>query len=100
MKTLLLLSAILMANISLAQSLVINEVSQGPAGSEEYVEFLVVPDPSQIISCTEILPCLDLRGWIFDDNNGYFSGGADVYLTPVCECPLMYLLYNKINWLI
>ena len=68
--------ALLYATNFTAQSLVINEVSQGPAGSEEYVELLVVPDPSQIISCTEILPCLDLRGWIFDDNNGYFSGGA------------------------
>ena len=57
-----------------AQTLIINEISQGSSGVQEYVEFLVVPDPSQTISCTEVLPCLDLRGWIFDDNNGYFTG--------------------------
>ena len=76
MKTVLLLISLLWVQLSFTQSLVINEVSQGSSGVEEYVELLVVPDPSQTISCTEILPCIDLRGWIFDDNNGYFSGGA------------------------
>lgn len=56
-----------------AQSLRINEVSQGPSGSQEYVE-LVVIGPS-ITSCAESPSCVDLRGWIFDDNNGNFSGG-------------------------
>jgi gliding motility-associated-like protein len=54
------------------QSLVINEVSQGPSGSKEYVEFLVTPG-SGPYQCSNF--CLDLRGWIIDDNNGYFSGG-------------------------
>ena len=56
-----------------SQSLVINEVSQGPSGSKEYVEFLVIPG-SGPYQCSNY--CLDLRGWIIDDNNGYFSGGG------------------------
>lgn len=55
-----------------SQSLVINEVSQGPSGNKEYVEFLVVPGAGPY-QCSNY--CLDLRGWIIDDNNGYFSGG-------------------------
>ena len=55
------------------QSLVINEVSQGPTGSREYVEFLVIPG-SNTYNCNDY--CLDLRGWIIDDNNGYFSNGG------------------------
>lgn len=55
-----------------AQSLIINEVSQGPTGSKEYVEFLVVPGPGPY-HCTDY--CADLRHWIIDDNSGYFSGG-------------------------
>ena len=47
-----------------------NEVSQGLSGGKEYVEFVVVPNNS----CQY---CLDLRGWIIDDNNGYFSGGPN-----------------------
>ena len=53
------------------QSLIINEVSQGPSGSKEYVEFLVIPT-STTQNCET---CMDLRGWIIDDNNGYFSIG-------------------------
>ena len=54
------------------QNLIINEVSQGPSGSKEYVEFLVIPS-SGPYQCNNY--CLDLRNWIIDDNNGYFSGG-------------------------
>jgi gliding motility-associated-like protein len=53
------------------QSLIINEVSQGPSGSKEYVEFLVIPT-STTQNCTT---CADLRGWVIDDNSGYFSNG-------------------------
>ncbi len=53
------------------QSLIINEVSQGPSGSKEFVEFLVIPT-STTQNCET---CMDLRGWIIDDNNGYFSIG-------------------------
>ena len=55
-----------------SQSLILNEVSQGPSGTKEYVEFLVVPGQSAY-HCNDY--CLDLRHWIIDDNNGYFSGG-------------------------
>lgn len=55
-----------------AQSLIINEVSQGPSGSKEYVEFLVIPGAGPY-HCTDY--CVDLRNWIIDDNSGYFSGG-------------------------
>lgn len=52
-------------------SLRINEVSQG-TGTQEYVEFLVTGIPSTACSPQN----LDLRGWIFDDNNGRFKNGA------------------------
>ena len=56
-----------------AQNLIVNEVSQGPTGSKEYVEFLVIPGTGPY-QCSDY--CLDLRGWIIDDNNGYFTGGG------------------------
>ena len=58
---------------SFGQSLVLNEVSQGPSGNKEYVELLVIPG-NVSYQCSDY--CLDLRNWILDDNNGYFSGGA------------------------
>ncbi|MBK9453941.1 MAG: T9SS type A sorting domain-containing protein [Bacteroidetes bacterium] len=54
-----------------AQGLVVNEVSNGPAGAQEYFE-LVVVGPSTNLNCGPV----DLRGWIIDDNNGDFSCGA------------------------
>ena len=56
----------------LAQSIVINEVSQGSGGAKEYVEF-VVTGPN-LVYCTDTPPCMDLRGYIIDDNNGYLNG--------------------------
>src|SRR5688500_7373071 len=56
-----------------AQSVVINEVSQGTVGSQEYVEFLVIGP--NLVNCSDTPPCLDLRGYIFDDNNGFLNGG-------------------------
>lgn len=47
--------------------LIINEVSNGVTGTEEYFEMLLVGTASD---CN-----VDLRGWIFDDNNGDFSCG-------------------------
>ena len=43
--------------------LIINEVSQGASGSKEFVEFVVIGS-----GCDA---CVDIRGWIFDDNNGW-----------------------------
>jgi len=52
-----------------SQNIYINEVSQGESGSREYVEFIVVGEPN----CTNQQPCLDLRGVVFDDNDGSFG---------------------------
>ena len=60
-----------------SQSLIINEVSQGPSGSKEYVELLVVPGVNYN-PCSAGTSCLDLKNWILDDNNGYFSNGPSV----------------------
>ena len=57
-----------------SQSLIINEVSQGPSGSKEYVELLVIPGVNYN-PCVAGTNCLDLKDWIIDDNNGYFSNG-------------------------
>jgi gliding motility-associated-like protein len=57
-----------------SQSIIINEVSQGTSGSQEYVEFLVT-GPA-LVNCNDVPPCLDLRLWVFDDNNGYLNGEA------------------------
>ena len=55
-----------------SQMLIINEFSNGPSGTQEYIEFIVV-DTVNTISCT---PCLDIRGWIVDDNNGYHGASG------------------------
>jgi len=53
------------------QTLIINEVSQGELGNQEYVE-LVVVDNTVSYDCNNTQPpCIDIRGWIFDDNSGY-----------------------------
>ncbi|MFA6060881.1 MAG: gliding motility-associated C-terminal domain-containing protein [Taibaiella sp.] len=50
--------------------LLVNEFSQGLSGSKEYVEFVVKGQRS----CND--SCADIRGWIFDDNNGWYGTGA------------------------
>ncbi len=55
---------------SVHAQLAINEMSNGPSGSKEWVEFVVVGTPG----CTA--QCVDLRGWIIDDNNGTFATGG------------------------
>ncbi|MCB9223761.1 MAG: PKD domain-containing protein [Crocinitomicaceae bacterium] len=56
------------------QSIIINEVSQGGTGNQEYVEFLVIgPD---LVNCDDTPPCIDLRLWVFDDNNGNLNTGG------------------------
>jgi gliding motility-associated-like protein len=57
-----------------AQKLLINEISQGISGNTEFIELLVnTSNPGQ---CPDENECVDIRGWIFDDNNGYFSNGV------------------------
>lgn len=69
-----LLALLVPAATATAQTVVLNEVSNGPAGNQEYLELVVVPTaPTE--PCTPP-PCLDLRGWIVDDNNGYHGGGG------------------------
>jgi len=59
-----------------AQTLVINEFSNGPSGAKEYVELLVI-DNTIVYDCnTPTPPCIDIRGWIFDDHSGYHSSGT------------------------
>jgi gliding motility-associated-like protein len=57
-----------------AQKLLINEISQGVSGNREFVELIVnTANPGQ---CLDENECVDIRGWIFDDNNGYFSNNV------------------------
>jgi large repetitive protein len=56
-----------------AQTLIINEVSQGESGNMEFIEFVVV-DTAAVYDCGDTSPpTIDIRGWIIDDNNGYHS---------------------------
>lgn len=52
------------------QGLIVNEFSQGDQGNREYIEFLV----SGIRTCTD--SSADLRGWLFDDQNGWYGTTA------------------------
>jgi len=59
-----------------SQTLIINEVSQGASGNMEYVEFVVV-DTTAFYDCgLSTPPCVDIRGWIFDDNSGYHGASG------------------------
>ncbi len=89
-----------------SQTLIINEVSNGPSGLQEYVEFVVV-DASATYDCTgSVPPCVDIRGWIYDDNSGYHgasgiaSGCARFTNDPLWSCvPVgtIILLYNGLD---
>lgn len=71
MKHILLSSLLLLAVSQLnAQQLVINEISQGTSGNKEYVELVV----KGTRSCGDT--SADLRGWIVDDNCGWFGTAA------------------------
>ncbi len=69
---LLLLLLVFSVNCSFSQSsgIIINEFSNGPSGSREWVELLVVGDPLNPTAN------VDLTGWIFDDNNGIFEANS------------------------
>ncbi|WP_118975660.1 T9SS type B sorting domain-containing protein [Taibaiella koreensis] len=51
--------------------LIINEFSQGNSGSREYIELVVAGTRN----CSGD-SCMDIRGWIIDDNNGWCGAGA------------------------
>ncbi len=57
--------------------LIVNELSNGPTGTEEYVELLVVGD--------ENCGPLDLRGYRLDDNDGIFSRMKDGRGTGIAQ---------------
>ncbi len=94
--------------LSKSQTLIMNEVSNGisgsGAGTQEYVEFVVVSN-SVVYDCNSSTPpCLDIRGWIFDDNSGYHgpsgiaSGAVRFSFDPLWSCvPLgtMIVIYNS-----
>jgi gliding motility-associated-like protein len=64
--------------ISKSQSaLLLNEVSQGVSGSQEYVEFVV----AGVTGCSGSTT-IDVRGVIIDDNNGDFQSGAGAGIAP------------------
>ena len=93
----------IMAQPLLVNGPYINELSQGPSGSEEFVEIMVYGD----VNCNDT--CFDLRGWILDDNNGYFaSGGGSGIATgsyrfgpdPIWECVrygTLIVIYNEFD---
>ncbi|MEJ6589622.1 MAG: hypothetical protein QNL43_07440, partial [Crocinitomicaceae bacterium] len=68
-----LLSSVIFYTCSVnSQSLIINEFSNGPSGTQEYVEFIAL-DTGSNNNCA---PCIDIRGWIIDDNNGYHGSAG------------------------
>lgn len=56
--------------------MIINEVSNGPSGAQEYVEFVVVSNTVGYDCNSLTPPCIDIRGWIFDDNSGFHGAGG------------------------
>ena len=86
-----------------SQTLIMNEVSNGPSGNQEYVEFIVI-DTIVAYNCNSLTPpCIDIRGWIFDDNSGYHgtggiaAGAVRFSFNPLWACvPLgtIILIYN------
>lgn len=51
-----------------AQGLIVNEVSNGPSGDQEYIELVVIGSDATPTAG------VDLTGWVIDDNNGDFTG--------------------------
>ena len=56
-----------------SQTLVINEFSNGPSGVQEYLELIAIDTSSVSNACNQ---CVDIRGWIIDDNNGYHGSSG------------------------
>ena len=86
-----------------SQTLIMNEVSNGPSGNQEYVEFVVVSNVVTYTCNSPTPPCIDIRGWIFDDNSGYHgasgvaAGAVRFANNPIWACvPLgtIILIYN------
>ena len=70
MKKILFFVLILTIGYAHAQTtLIINEFSQGASGNKEYIELVVVGTKT----CTD--STADIRGWIVDDQNGWYAAG-------------------------
>jgi len=67
MKKILLFVLLFTVTNSYSQGLIINEISNGTSGTKEFIEFLVVGSSSQPTGL------VDIRNWVFDDNNGDFE---------------------------
>lgn len=99
MKKILLFVLLFTFNNSYSQGLIINEISNGTSGTKEFIEFLVVGSTSQPTGL------VDIRNWVFDDNNGDFeaSTGAGVAaghyrftnLTPLIPIGSLIVVYNN-----
>jgi gliding motility-associated-like protein len=77
MKKLLPVIVILfITDLIIGQTIIINEFSNGPAGSQEYIEFVVVDTVATYNCLGGPPPCVDIRGWIIDDNSGYHGTGG------------------------
>lgn len=81
-------------------------MSNGPSGSQEYVEFVVIDNTVAYDCSGSAPPCIDIRGWIFDDNSGYHgtsgqaSGAVRFSQDPLWSCvPLgtIILMYNGLD---
>jgi gliding motility-associated-like protein len=79
---LLILFSGLFSNVQ--AQLVVNEFSQGASGNKEYIELVVKGQRT----CNDT--SADIRGWIFDDNNGWYGTTA---VSPGC-----YRFKNVPNW--
>lgn len=60
----------LLSGRAFAAGLIVNELSNGTSGSREFWELLVVGDSGAPATA------IDLNGWIFDDQNGDWSGAG------------------------
>lgn len=78
MRKLYILLVALVCAAQVRAQLIINEVSQGPSTTKEYVEFLVTGTPT----CGN--NTVDLRGWIIDDNNGWHATGSGTGIAQGC----------------
>ncbi len=97
-------SVVGLQNEAYSQTLIVNEVSNGPAGNQEYMELVVVSQTAYYDCGVSTPPCIDIRGWIIDDNSGYHGtsgvapGAVRFSFDPMWQCvPLgtIILIYNN-----
>ncbi len=102
--SILVCSVVLWQNTATSQTLIVNEVSNGPAGNQEYIELVVVSQTAYYDCGVSTPPCIDIRGWILDDNSGYHGssgiapGAVRFSFDPIWQCvPLgtIILIYNN-----